>query len=329
MKKMFILFCLCIVSLYGDEVDFDCVVVGTSPTSMFEAIYQTALGNRVLIVERAHECGGAWKSIEICGIKNADMGCHEFGNAPAVKKFFEEYAGCKLEQNGPLDKKGRSTLGFYPSHGCYELIHNLQLLMDKLGTKLMLNSPLESVYLDTNRKIAELKINGMRYRTAKLIITNGAEINFENPQLANAMHHPNKIKYPHVYLLVSDPTAPRFSYTNLTTNGASRAMNLTHYVGLEDSGKQLIAIQVHSEQMFDSGEPFLAALKNLDLIDKSAEIIRMDHYVYEQIHCSSPQHLQQAGSLIEFLTTGHISQISSYIPRWKQAMKPWHEVMGD
>lgn len=328
MRKLFILFCLCVVSLYGEEVDYDCVVVGTSPTSMFEAIYQSSLGHRVLIVEQAHECGGAWKSIEICGVKNADMGCHEFGNAPAVKQFFREYAGCTLEENNPLDKKGRKNLGFYPAHGCYELIHNLQLLMKKLGAELLLNSRLETVFIDTTRKIAEVKINGKRYRTSKLFITNGAELKFENPEYSQTMAHPSKTKYPHVYLLIADPTAPRFTYTNLTANGASRAMNLTHYVGLEDSGKQLIAIQVHSEDMFDSGEPFLTGLKNLDLVDKSAEIIRMDHYVYEQIHCSNPQNLH-ACSLIEFLTTGHISQISSYIPKWKQAMKPWKEVMGD
>ncbi len=72
------LYVLCIC-LHGVETDFDYIVVGSSPFSLFEAIYKRCLGNRVLVVEQGAECGGAWKSITICGVPHVDLGCHEFG----------------------------------------------------------------------------------------------------------------------------------------------------------------------------------------------------------------------------------------------------------
>ncbi|HSX03546.1 MAG TPA: hypothetical protein VLG76_02330 [Rhabdochlamydiaceae bacterium] len=325
MLKFIWFFCVCTFCLYA-EVDFDCIVVGTSPTSMFEAIYQTCSGKKVLVVEKAPECGGAWKSINICGIQHADMGCHEFGNAKEVKDFFETFAGCKLVHNAPikLESKG-GNWGFYPSGGCYELIHNLELLMKKLGTVLLLNSKLETVFLDTERKVAEVKINGNRLTTSKIIVTSGAEIHFENPEYRGIQ--PTITKYPHLYLLISDPTPSNFTYTNYSSEGASRAMNVSRFVGLEGSGMQLIAIQLHNEKYLACGERFLNDLKKQNLIDPGAKIIEVGHYIYEQSACHGQLGIKN-NQLFEFISTGHIGQINSFLPKWKQVMRPWKEVMA-
>lgn len=326
MLKYLWLLCLYSFCLYA-EVDFDCLVVGTSPTSMFEAIYQTSLGKRVIVVEQASECGGAWKSINICGIEHADMGCHEFGNAETVRQFLEEYAGCKIVSNTPLKKPIRENWGFYPSQGCYELIHNLELLMRKLGTVLLLNSKLETVFIDKIRKVAEVRINGKRLSTSKIIVTNGAEIHFENPEYRNP-NPPTKTKYPHLYLLISDPTESRFTYMNFSVDGASRAMNVTRYVGLEGSGMQLIAIQVHNEKYFHSAERFFNEFKKQNLVDPNAKIIQTDHYIYEQVACYQAQLGINNNQIFEYIHTSHIGQINSYFSKWKQAMRPWKEVMN-
>ena len=53
---------------FAVQTDYDVAVIGTSPTSMLEAIYHLSKGERVLILEADEKCGGAWKSIDICGI---------------------------------------------------------------------------------------------------------------------------------------------------------------------------------------------------------------------------------------------------------------------
>src|SRR3989338_985439 len=81
-------------SLASEE--FDCIVIGTSPISLFEALYKHYSGKRVLILEQSAECGGAWKSIHIFNIPNIDMGCHEISSTPMLNQFLEEYAGCNI-----------------------------------------------------------------------------------------------------------------------------------------------------------------------------------------------------------------------------------------
>src|SRR5580658_9467362 len=89
-----ILFTLFILKGFGS--DFDFAFVGSSPVLLFEALYKHHLGERIAIFEAASECGGAWKSIDICGVSHVDMGCHEIGSTPALNRFLEEYAGCSM-----------------------------------------------------------------------------------------------------------------------------------------------------------------------------------------------------------------------------------------
>src|SRR3990167_7835157 len=84
-------------------MDYDCILIGSSPFTLIESLYQYHLGKTVLILEQASECGGAWKSIEVFDIPNVDMGCHELKNAPEVKAFLKDYFGCTFTQ---IDKNG-------------------------------------------------------------------------------------------------------------------------------------------------------------------------------------------------------------------------------
>ncbi len=328
MRRLFLLLWLYSVSVYAVTTDFDDVIVGTSPISMFEAVYRTAIGHRVLVVEQANECGGAWKSINICGIEHVDMGCHEFGSDPRLQKFLEEYAGCAVVQNAPAAKGRSGSNGLYPSGGCYELTHHLELLMHKLGTILLLGSKLESVYIDTARQIAEAKVNGMKYTTQKVVVTHCSEIKFENIPGGGIS---SRTKYPHIYLLISDPTPPRFTYMHLNSQGISRAMNVTQFAGLGGTGMQLIAFQVYGEQYLNHAEQCLSELKRMNMIDGGAQILRKENYVFEQgsfnqgaLHQIGPA----AVAVFEVLNTGHVANIGNYAEKWKGGMKPWNEMMN-
>ncbi len=325
MPKQLLLLCLWCIALYGVETDFDYVVVGTSPLSMFEALYKRCEGHRVLVVEQATECGGAWKSLTICGVPNVDLGCHEFGQDLAVRKFLEEYAGCNIICNAPLSCQSPPTKEFYPSRGCYELIHNLEYLLQTSGVILWMNCKLESLFLDTDREIAEVRINGARYTTRKLLLSNSSDIQIENPGVRD-MYQAKVQTYPHLYLLIEDPTLPRFTYKNLGVNGASRAMNLTPFAGLEGTGKQLISFQLHKENFLDLQDNYLEELKKQGLLDPSARILCKQTYIYKQVLLNrTPLHQlgESANKILEFIDTGHINHMALHLERWKRVMKPW------
>jgi hypothetical protein len=328
MRKLILILCIWCASAYAAETDFDCIVVGTSPFSMFEAIYKRCLGNRVLVVEQGSECGGAWKSITICGIPHVDLGCHEFGRDPKVQKFLEEYAGCKMVSNS-TEKKSPADGEFYPSQGCYELTHNLERLMHSLGVVLTLNSKLESVFIDTSRSIAEVRINGIGYTTQKLVLTYNSEIKIENPQVQNPASNPHT--FYHIGMLIADPTPPRFTYRNLRGNGASRSTNYTPYSQeLQGTGKQLITIQVHGQQNLNKADQFFAELKKQGLIAENAQLLQVENYIYRQVPFNQGT-LHKLGApaqaMFEILNTGHISNLGNYVEKWKKAMKPWNESM--
>jgi hypothetical protein len=329
MRKFLLIFCLFFTCAYGIETDFDYIVVGTSPFSMLEAIYKRCLGHRVLVVEQGAECGGAWKSISICGIPHVDLGCHEFGRDAKVQKFLEEYVGCTMVSNLP-DKKPPTNGEYYPSQGCYELTHNLELLMQTVGVVLFLNSKLESVFVDTSRGIAEAKINDRRYTTQKLVVSSNSELKIENPEVQQPTSHAHN--YYHIGMLIVDSSAPRFTYKNMTGQGASRATNYTPYSReLQGTGMQLITLQVHGEKNLHDPHKFIAELKKQKLIDEKAQLLKVENYIYKQVplHQASIHKLgPKAQPIFEILNTGHINNLSNYVEKWKQAMKPWHETMG-
>jgi len=327
MKKLILALCFCIC-LHGVETDFDCIVVGSSPFSLFEAIYKKCLGNRVLVVEQGAECGGAWKSITICGVPHVDLGCHEFGRDHRLVQFLEEYAGCNIVGTTPDLKKPQPNGEFYPSEGCYELIRNLQMLMDHYGVILLLNSKVESVFVDTTRAIAEVKINDNRYTTLKVVVTNNSEIKLENPEVQNNTPHPHT--YYHIGMLIEDPTPPRFTYRNIHGNGASRSTNYTPYsADLKGTGKQLITVQVHGEQNLANADKFIEELKKQQLIDQNARLLQMENYIYKQVSLNQTA-LHKLGpkaqGIFEIINTGHITNLAGSIDRWKKALQPWNEI---
>jgi hypothetical protein len=301
MVKFFLLF----LPLFLFAVDYDCIVVGSSPTSLFEALYQACLGQRVLVVEQAAECGGSWKSISVCGVPHADMGCHTFGASLEVKQFLETYAGCTMVSEGS---------SFYPSHGCYELIHNLEQLLEKSGATLLLNSRLEAVRADEKNHIAEAAIEGQRVTASKIFVTSGADLG-----------DGSKTPFFHLYLLLADPTPQRFTYLHHPVDSACRAMNMTKFVGLEGSGRQLIAFQVLNESALSSSADFLAQLKQKQLVAPQASILQTETYTYEQISNISA-HVNQFP--FEFIPARYFGQISQLFPKWKEALRPWKEVMA-
>lgn len=322
----FLLFLIFYISVFA--TDYDCVVIGSSPFSLFEALYQYHSGNKVLILEAAPECGGAWKGINICGVSHADLGCHQIGQDANLKAFLEKYAGCKIVSMDHPDQPfetGKSANGWYFSHGCYELIENLLKLIEATNITLLNNTHADNIYIDASEKIATVQTKTRSYTTKKVIATPMSSFNL---QPNHSMRSYPKSKHYHLYMLIQDPTFPRFSYHGGVVNGTSRMMNLSHFVGLLGTGRQLIVIQTHNEQYLENAQVFLDGLKNNNLVDKGAYILETQRYIYESgafhqwlVHNNGSQ------GIIEVLQTGHFQNLSSYIPKWQMFLKPFHETL--
>ena len=305
-----------------NAVDYDAVFVGSSPISLCEALYHSYMGERVLIVEQMAECGGAWKSIHICGISHADMGCHDVTwSDQNLTNFFEQYLGCKIVSfSHPLISHAMMPGNAWFSFGCYELISNILKLISQTSIDLRTNCQLERVSFEDPHLV--LHLTGNHKTTAKKIyMTPLSTFAIQNQPVPT-----HRGKYYHVYLLVQDPTTPKFTSGYFGGAGFSRMMNLTYSSGLYGSGRQLIVLQTCSESDYTQAqvENFIQQLKQKNFLDSSAYLLRFEPYTFEatyggvNLHQLTP--LQR--SHFETLNTGSLGGMSSYITKWKQVFRP-------
>lgn len=320
------------VALVGYETDFDTIFIGSSPISMLEALYRTQCGERVLIIEEADQCGGAWKSISICGVPYADLGCHHIGADKNLKCFLEEYVGCKMVSldcptTSYSGEASQGTNGFYFSKGCHELMDNIKHLITAHNVMMVLGSKVEQVFIDEEKKIVEVNTANIQTTSSKLVVTPSTYLCLGGSP-SNKVPSANKVKYYHVYLLIQDETPPRFSYKYGAGKGISRMMNLTHFSDLADTGLQLIAIQTHNDYYLSHPEEFFSYLKTNKLVKEDAELVCAENCIYEQSHLDTSLVAPYKSSMIEVLNTGHFLSMSNYITKWKQVLKPFEEAIA-
>lgn len=305
--------------------DYDCLFIGTSPIPLFEAIYQRFSGKKVLIIEEAAECGGAWKTIDVCGLKRVDLGCHLLGGSRQLGEFLESYAGCNLVSlDNPYLPSNSVKNSFYFSKGCFELIDNLTRILEKSGVDLLLNHRLESVFIDTLEDHVVVKAKEKRFTAKKVFYTPMTSFTIENLSKQPRPVHPSK--YYHLYLLIEDPTLPKFSYQGFGDSGASRVMNLTYFLDLHPLGQQLIVFQVHKEESLKNGEYFLEALKKKQLVSPGAYILKQEAHIYEGKSFSYGKLPPEWRPYFELLQTASFSTMSSHISRWTTVMLPYREL---
>ena len=332
MRYFFYLFFIWSFSLFSLSIECDVAVIGTSPFSLLEALYQHHTGNRVVIIEQANTCGGAWRSINICGVEHVDLGCHQIGHDAQLLHFLEEYVGCTMVSldNPQIPYTRSNRNGYYPSRGCYEIIDHLLKLIEKTDIRLFLNHRMESVAVDPLRTIGIIQTKDEQILAKKIILPLYTDLRYENhPTMPLSAQQNAPSKYPHLYLLIKDPGTARFSYHASIGPGISRMMNLTDFTGLTGSGTQLIALQCHGTANHENGEKYLKLLKEKQLVDPDARLLKVDSYTYEQYHYNSQliEKNPQAGVIFESLNTGHIQNLSQYIPRWKMGLQPYQQAM--
>jgi len=328
MRYIIYLFTIWSFSIFSLAIECDVAVIGTSPFSLLEALYQSNIGNQVVILDQASTCGGAWKSITICGIEHVDLGCHQIGHDEQLLHFLEEYVGCTIvsldNPQKPYTKSSKN--GYYPSKGCYEIIEHLVQLIKKTNIRLLLNHRMEKVSIDPLRTVGIIQTQDKQIIAKKIILPIYTDLRLENATTPQSL----PTKYPHLYMLIKDPGIARFSYHSTIGPGISRMMNLTDFTGLTGTGTQLIALQCHGTALIQNAEKYLMLLKEKKLIDPSACLLKADSYTYEQYHYNSylTEKNPQVSAIFESLNTGHIQNLSQYIPKWKMGLQPYKQTMS-
>lgn len=319
MRTIFFLFLLWQFCVAAITAEFDVVVIGSSPISLIEALYEYHCGHKVMIVEENSRCGGAWRSIDVCGIPCVDLGGHQMGSDPTIKGFLEEYIGCKLiALDNPhfpfgVNPKDDSN-GFYFSRGCYEFIDNILRLITATDIVLQLNTKVESAFVDKERAFITLKAKDTVYTTSKVIVTQASSFKIENITQPN----PTKHRFFHLYLLIEDESPWCCTYRCYPFSGVSRLMNLTPFVSLSDTGVQLFILQMYSECSLDQKDDYLEKLKKNKFLGKEARLLCAESFVYEQ--SCQPLLLEELKPFFEMLNTNHIQDMISYIPKWKEVI---------
>jgi hypothetical protein len=326
--KLLIIFLFLKGWLFAVQTDYDVTVVGTSPISMLEAIYHISKNERVLVLEADAQCGGAWKSIDICGVANADLGCHLIGIDPGLKDFLNKYFGCKFvclqhPDQEAVDSHSQCKNGYYFSKGCYELILRLQAVIESRSNAVLLHRKLESIFIDSSREMIELSLGDSHLTTAKLILTPSSQFRIENLSFTN--QEPRGHLYSHLYLLVEDGTPSRFTYLNGIISGMSRAMNLTPFLTFPRDNLQLIVIQTHGKNELNNPQKFFNALIDQRYLSPYAQIVDSDIYFYQQFHMNTTAISHIGGSLVEILDTSSFSGMIKYLDKWKAVMEPFQQ----
>jgi hypothetical protein len=313
------LFFLLFLQIALFSTDFDSIFIGSSPFCIFEALHRARLGEKVLILEEAPSLGGAWKTIDICGVKEVDMGCHLLGKEPSLKEFLKTYAGCNMI---PLDISGSEKQGHYFSQGCKELMKNLSYLIHLNGITVFINQKAKNAWIDHQLQTITLSTSDNRSYVAKhLVLTPMSSIVFDQSQSPQKF---SPTKHYHLYLLIQDPTPTQFSYKSRPMHEVSRMMNLTPYTNLAGTGKQLIAIQTTREKNSDFAHVFLEELKKNNLCDASAELLLCEPYIYQTSKLNQMVIKElKAENIIQVLETGSFASLKKYIGKWEKTLFPF------
>ena len=91
----------------------DCLCIGTSIIISLEAIHQKKLGRRVLMVDSSLSLGGAWKTIELDGIKNIENAIHYFTPDEKGISFLEKELKWPIEKSKGKFQYFRVFKNFY------------------------------------------------------------------------------------------------------------------------------------------------------------------------------------------------------------------------
>lgn len=314
MKKT-VTFFLITQALFGWCSDVDCLFIGSSPFSILEALYQSSLGKRTLVVDSASTYGGAWRTLSICGVQGVDLGCHEIGSDPDLEMFLTQCMGCRLVS---LDDK--AEMGFYFSGGCSELMDALGQLLSKSSVQMRLNTRVEEVFSQGSEAL--VKTSDGTFTAERIFVTPMSGFSIWEGDSLFPLSDFVEQTFNHFYLLIEDPSTPRFSYSTCPIPGTTRLMNLTHFTELCDSGRHLVIVQTESPE---ADVPSLfKEIQARGLVGETAVLLDWEFHPYSRYN-SMEEVLEKLGgsrSLFQMLDTHRFIALAESVERFRKVLSP-------
>lgn len=187
-------------------------ILGSSPISLFEALYQAKLGNKVVILSKDKDVGGAWKSVSVADGSEFEIGCHIWDVDKKTYQFLEDFIGEKLETLSPTPSIIFKNMTFpydwkhnplvvkamkqgylsvmtrkkfikpqiiprkykYPKGGSKQLVDVLKEKVSDLNVEIKLDTNAERIEINEDSCI--LKVNNELVKFDEIVVTSFADI---------------------------------------------------------------------------------------------------------------------------------------------------------
>ena len=82
-----------------DMNEFDKLYVGSSPIMMLDALNSSLKAEKVLIIDKDIQLGGAWKGIDLFGFRNLENAVHYLLPNKEGYNFLQKYFNIELEDS--------------------------------------------------------------------------------------------------------------------------------------------------------------------------------------------------------------------------------------
>ena len=277
---------------------YDCILIGSGPVNLIEAMFLSKQGKKVLVLEQSEYIGGAWGKVPLKkGLPDFQLGCHIWDVEPKAFKFLSEFLdmdfakmkpqpefvfkGIKLPYDwknllfyirGMIRPKGEmESVSFnkariipakyiYPAGGSLQFIDRLLDRTKDFGIEIRTGVKINKLEIgEFTKAISKREV----FHTKEIVITSVAQLKSISKNGEEfILPEPRLVNYIHCHLLINDLSATKFSYARLPGNPLiHRVSDETDHVkahGVDMKGKKLILAAVYQELYYKIGKEKLA-----------------------------------------------------------------------
>lgn len=295
-----------------NETPKQIAIIGSGPISLFEALYQSKLGNQVVVFEEREQVGGAWSTVQYDG-KTYELGCHIWDVQKQTYSFIEQFLDDKLKhlkpspiiiyknKKLPYDWKNNIILlklfinnfkeyltirkqlkpviinrkYLYPKGGSAQLVNKLEAELTKNKAEIRFESKIKRV--SKKNDVWELHEDDAIHYFDELIISSMSmvkEISFDNQKIIPK--HKETV-FTHFHLIVKGKIPNPISYIRVMNHQfIHRISDITEYSNNDD---HVFSIGIFKDKIDMSSDSEIASfiffyLKEQKFVSKSAKLIK-------------------------------------------------------
>ena len=287
-------------------------IIGSGPISLFEALYQSKLGNQVVVFEERQSIGGAWSTIQYEG-NSYELGCHIWDVQKQAYNFIEQFLDDKLNhlkpspiiiyknKKLPYDWKNNIILlklfinnfkeylsirkqlkpvivsrkYLYPKGGSAQLVNKLEAELKKNKAEIRFESKIKKV--SKKNDIWELQASNTTLYFDEIIISSMSivkEISFDNQKIIPK--HKETV-FTHFHLIVKGKTPKPISYIRVMNHQfIHRISDITEY---SNNDNHVFSIGIFKDKIEKKNDSEIAScifsyMKEKKIVSKGAELVK-------------------------------------------------------